>query len=313
MTCLKIPLHLPTCEEMQHIFCLRTVNSWSCLQFLVFLLRNNAFNTFLEELNESHKDIVVIVLHKKGKKRLVKQASNTFRTKFGLQEHQLICKSAEDANFDAVYKQLKKSIEQIFDAKNNVTSVSRLARDVREKAGMEVDDSRSHYGRKSAERILRDIDDYTKKKMGGAKDKILPLQSNIAKRQEIAALEKELCRQKKCTDDTTVQSYVASVKEKKWRLQLQQLQNHMSETFKYFLQCLIILESEDRKYFLQCLKLGLNERSVQLLEPLYDEYAKCRKKEDSKEKDQQLKALDKQLSHGSLGLEHFFREMAIFV
>ena len=104
---------------------------------------------------------------------------------------------------------------------------------------------------------------------------------------------------------------MASVKEKKWKLQLQQLQNPVSETFRHFLQCLITLGSEDRKYFLQALKMGLNERSVQLLEPLYEEYAKCRLEEESKEKEEKLKNLDQQATHGSLGLENFFREMTV--
>ena len=91
--------------------------------------------------------------------------------------------------------------------------------------------------------------------------------------------------------------------------QIKQQQEPISDTFKYFLQCLTNLDMMDKKYFLQCLKLGLNERSIQLLQPLYEEYEKCRLEDESEERDRKLKDLDGKLTHGSLGVEHFFREM----
>ena len=85
----------------------------------------------------------------------------------------------------------------------------------------------------------------------------------------------------------------------------------MSKPFKYFLQCLNTLSASDRNYFLQSLKFGLNERSVEQLQPLYEEFEKLRAADKSEERDRRLKEIDEQLTHGSLGLEHFFREMAI--
>ena len=125
-------------------------------------------------------------------------------------------------------------------------------------------------------------------------------------------LDKELCRQKKLRhqENITVQNYSYDIKEKKWKLQLNQLENPLSDTFRYFLQCLAGLAPEERKHFLQCLKLGLNERSVKILQPLYEEYEKCRSQDDSEEKDRRLLELDEQLTNGSLGIEHFYREMA---
>ena len=62
---------------------------------------------------------------------------------------------------------------------------------------------------------------------------------------------------------------------------------------------------------LQCLKLGLDVRSIQLLQPLYEEYEKWQMEDESTERDEKLKLLDEELTHGSLGIEHFFREVAI--
>ena len=190
-------------------------------------------------------------------------------------------------------------------------SLTELAESVSENPSISGDDMQCYFGQKAAERILKDIDDINEEKAGKAKSVILPCQSNVEARQEIAALEKEMFRQTKQKDDTTLESYTANIKEKIWKIKLQEIQHPISDTFKYFLQCLISLEKDDRKYFLQSLKLGLNDRSVQYLEPLYQKYAQCRLEDDSEEKDQKLQEIDKQLNHGSLGLEHFFREMAV--
>ena len=86
----------------------------------------------------------------------------------------------------------------------------------------------------------------------------------------MAQLDKEICRQRKLGENTTVQNYAFDLIEKKWQLQLKQLETPVPATFKYFLLCLISMGNIDRKYFLQCLKLGLNLRSIELLQPLYD-------------------------------------------
>ena len=44
---------------------------------------------------------------------------------------------------------------------------------------------------------------------------------------------------------------------------------------------------------------------------MYEEYEKLRAADENEERDRRLKEIDEQLTHGSLGLEHFFREMAI--
>ena len=272
---------------------------------------NDAFNAFLEPMRTKLSNIIIIALHKKEDEKIFKRRCEEIRKEFKLTKQQMIRKIADDSNFDAVYEQMKASVEDFFATTRKENSVSKIVSDVKLEGDMKTDDKQSHYGRRAAKRILKDIDKCNRNKSGSAKAEILPCQSNIVARQAIAALEKELCRQRKRSEDTTVQYYTASVKEKKWQLQLHQLQNPVSDTFKHFLQCLITLGSEDRKYFLQALKMGLNERSVQLLEPLYEEYAKCRLEEESKEKEEKLKNLDQQLTHGSLGLEHFFREMAV--
>ena len=168
-----------------------------------------------------------------------------------------------------------------------------------------------YHGQMAANTILRDIDNYNRRKSGSAKPEVLPCQSDLESRKEMAQLDKEICRQRKLEENTTVQNYAFDLIEKKWQLQLKQLQTPVPETFKYFLLCLISMENIDRKYFLHCLKLGLDQRSIELLQPLYEKYEKCRLEDESEKRDQRLKAIDEKLTHGSLGIEHFFRELAV--
>ena len=50
---------------------------------------------------------------------------------------------------------------------------------------------------------------------------------------------------------------------------------------------------------------------MKLLQPKYEEYEKCRAEEESEERDMRLMELDQDITHGSLGIEHFFREVAL--
>ena len=242
----------------------------------------------------------------------MKHECKQLQAKFNLEKHQIIRKSPEDVNFSTAFEQLKRSIDNILKSTTQRISIAKLATHRwRTTPVLEVDDWHCYHGEMAANTILKDIDEYNRKKVGSAKAELLPSQSDLESRREMAHLDKEICRQRKLGENTTVQNYAFDLIEKKWQLQLKQLQKPIPQTFKYFLQCLINMGKVDRKYFLQCLKLGLNQRSVELLQPFYDEYEKCRLEDESKKRDVRLKAIDEKLTHGSLGIEHFFRELAV--
>ena len=242
----------------------------------------------------------------------VKQKSKHLQETLDLERHQVICKKMDEANFHPVQEQLKKSIQIMTQIGPNKLSLSKFAMQRKKDGRLKVDDEGCYIGYMAAETILKDVDEHNAKKPRSAKGAILPCHSDLKSRQDIAALDKELCRQKKLIlGNTTVQSYAFSVKEQKWILQLNQLHYPISDTFRYFLQCLVGLYTEDRHYFLQSLKLGLNKRSIQMLQPLYEEYEKWRIQDESIDRDEKLQQIDDQISNGSLGVEHFFRELAV--
>ena len=291
-----------------------TTESLLTTSSVVCVFVNNITNeiiSFLNKAKKAHERMILVVLHKKGTGKQIARRCEKIQKKLKLGKHQIISKSAEDANFDKVYNQLRSAIDHVLAKKNKLISISEFVEEARLTGHFEFDDERCACGRKAAEAIFKDIDEVNSRKQGSAKAEILPCQSEIALRQEIASLDKELCRQRKRKEDTTVESHVTDIRREKLSLQLKQLQKPISPTFRYFLKSLTSLNSMDRKYFLQNLKLGLNERSVQYLEPLYQEYAKCRLEADSGDKDRHLQKIEEDINHGSLGLEHFFREMAV--
>ena len=257
---------------------------------------------------KSLENVILIVLHRgknMKKKKLLK--------KFRLKEHQVICRIAEDSNFSAVLEDLGRSVAEVM-KDGQSTSLAKIALRMKTDGCLETDDHLSTAARDSAAKILKEIDeihDIHGKQHGTAKHKVLPLQCDVHTRQELAALDKEKCRLEKWAGKKTIPKYDFEIQKKKWKLQFQQLQKPMSDSFKYFLKCLLSLDSTDRKYFLQCLRLGLNERSARHLYPLYEQFRECRKAPESADRDKDLKHIDEQLRHGSLGLEHFFREMAL--
>ena len=190
-------------------------------------------------------------------------------------------------------------------------SLSTFVRTAKTETGLKADDNHCYFAQRAAESILNDIDVFSRENPGSAKVRILPCQSDVKLRQDISALDKELCRQRKKKEDVTLQDYASNITQKKWDLQLSQLQLPVSKTFQYFLQCLAQFCPREQKYFLQCLKLGLNRRSEHLLQPLYEEYEICRVENESEVKDKKLCEINERLTHASMGIEHFFREMAV--
>ena len=255
-------------------------------------------------------NVILILLYRGKDVEEVELTSKKLRKRFKLKKRQVICKIAEDSNFSTVLDELGKSVAEVM-KKGQLTSLARIASHVRQDGCLETDDHLSTTARKAAEKILIEIDEIHRKQPWTVKHKIFPLQSDVLERQEIAYLDKELCRQNKWTRKETIQNYAFEIQKKKWKLQFQQLQKPISDTFKDFLKCLLSLDSTGRKYFLQCLRLGLNERSTQHLYPLYEQFCECRKEAGSPERDERLKEIDEQLRQGSLGLEHFFRELSI--
>ena len=274
---------------------------------------NQEVFTFLEKYvgKAGLKKIILVILYDTDKGRKVRSAKmcDMLQKRLKLQDYQIVKGPLHESNFHVTYDNLQDSLKTSFDRNiGGKTSLFRLVDEVKSSGCMKVDDVVCYEGHNAAQRILSEIDAI---ESDDVKSKILPCQSDIKTREKIGKLEKEICRQKDINENDLIIQYVAKKKENKWQLHWKQLQYPISDIFTHFLWFITNFDSVNRKYFLHSLKLGLDERSIELLQPLYEEYQKCRLEEKSEKTDRKLKELNEQLTYSSLGLEHFFREMAV--
>ena len=266
---------------------------------------------FLEKyFGEKHlKKLILVILFCPAHETNHVKSSKKLKEQLDLDDCHIICRPSEDSSFHTTYEILKKSLRTCIDETTDIgTSILQFINDVKSSACMKVDDVACWDGYNAARGILEEIAGMESDKV---KSDILPCQSDLATREEIGRHEKEICRQKYIGESDLITQYMARKEEEKWQLQWKQLQYPISDTFTRFLQYVRSFSSIKRKYFLQSLKLGLNERSTELLQPLYEDYEKYRLEEKSPETDRKLRELNEHLTYSSLGLEHFFREMAV--
>ncbi len=263
---------------------------------------------FLQQ-HESNQHKMLLVVHPKPEE--FDDVSSTL-TKLP-EDMAIIVNPAVDSKFDTTFEDWSACLKMMLD-ESDTTSLTEVLRDMATDESIESDEAQGETGRKAAEAILQQID--TLQKKGTAKEKVLPCSSDLGTRQSIAELDKELCRQKHMSETETPTQHREATQEKKWKLQLKQLQTPLPQPFLDFLSYLFALDSQNRMYFLQALKLGLNEKSVTILQPIREMYekkrSKPREKGDRAAMQKAFSDLSRQLTHASFGIEHFFREIAVW-
>ncbi|KAM9398954.1 interferon-induced very large GTPase 1-like [Salvelinus alpinus] len=208
----------------------------------------------------------------------------------------IVKKKQNDAEF---VKTLQSSVGDIIEQSKNRLTVENMV-DVAHQFGILVDEDSDECqsARKMADEITRNIKDTIK-----FKDKQLPLQGTIWK--ELSQLEKERCRLRKAGDQD-IEHYKSSLKKKEEELRKKQNKCDMSDAMASFILGMS-RSGRERSYFLKWMRINLDNLSRQNLSSLRDRYKDlC---QNSPEKKDKIKDLDKQLSDCSLGLEHFLREL----
>ncbi|XP_064859686.1 up-regulator of cell proliferation-like [Oncorhynchus nerka] len=208
----------------------------------------------------------------------------------------IVKKKKNDAEF---VKTLQSSVGDIIENSPDRLTVENMT-DIARHSGILVDEDRHdcQSARKMADEITSNIPDTVT-----FKDKQLPLQGQVWK--ELSQLEKERCRLRK-QGDQDIEHYRSSLKEKEEELRKKQYTFYMSDAMKSFILGLSGSGAE-RSYFLKWMQINLDNLSRQNLSALRDQNKDlC---QNSPEKKDDIKDLDKQLSDCSLGLEHFLREL----
>uniref|UniRef100_A0A673W1D5 Interferon-induced very large GTPase 1-like n=2 Tax=Salmo trutta TaxID=8032 RepID=A0A673W1D5_SALTR len=208
----------------------------------------------------------------------------------------IVKKKQNDAEF---VKTLQSSVGDIIKKIKNRLTIENMV-DVAHQFGIlvEEDSDECQSARKTADEITRNIKDTIQ-----FKDKQLPLQGQIWK--ELSQLEKERCRLRKAGDQD-IEHYKSSLNKKEEELRKKQNKCDMSDAMASFIYGMS-RSGPERSYFLKWMRINLDNLSRQNLSALRDQYKDlC---QNSPEKKDEIKDLDKQLSDCSLGLEHFLREL----
>ncbi|CDQ96984.1 unnamed protein product [Oncorhynchus mykiss] len=208
----------------------------------------------------------------------------------------IVKKKQNDAEF---VKTLQSSVGDIIEKSKNRLTIENMVTVARQ-MGLLVDEDgdECQNARNMADEITRNFKDTIK-----FKDKQLPLQGTIWK--ELSQLEKERCRLRKAGDQD-IEHYKSSLKKKEEGLREKQNTFDMSDAMASFILGLSGSGAE-RSYFLKWMRINLDNLSRQNLSALRNRYKDlC---QNSPEKKDDIKDLDKQLSDCSLGLEHFLREL----
>ena len=154
---------------------------------------DNEIKEFLRKKTVLSK-VVLIILHREGEEKEVRQACKELAATFDLQKHQIIRKTAEEGNINGVFKQLQSLIEQNARTTGTKHSLSTFTHVVGSE--MEVDNKKCWFVQMAAESILKDTDEYYTRDAINAKSEILPYQSDIKLRQKMSKLDKELSTKK---------------------------------------------------------------------------------------------------------------------
>ena len=242
----------------------------------IFTQTTKNIHTFLKKTFRKgwSKRVIVVLLYKPDDKHKNQRRLKKLRKKLKLKEHEILSYPFEENHFFNTHTKLLETLQTSINNKTNKRkALSSLVNDL--KSVMEVDDKDCYDGHTAAQCILDDIDEIGSQQPHNVKSKVLPCQSDTVTREKIGKHDKETCRYRDITEKEDIEQYASRQKEEKWQLQWQQLQHAMSKTFVNFLKYTVTFNSLNRKYFLRSLKLGLNERSAEILQPLYVAYEKC--------------------------------------
>ncbi len=284
---------------------------------------DDELSSFLKENKANlHKIVLVVQPPPEGKAQFVSQDCAKLEKSHHPLKGSVIVNPAVDRKFSRTLKELKDVLTRKLNSHPKLVSMADLLQDIVTNTDINSDEGLSATGCRHANTILQNIDHlYKEHERGGAspKEEVLPCSSHLEARQAIADIDKELCHHKRMSSTETPTEFEEKMQEQKWLLQQRQLEQLValrSRSFTDFISHLCTLEPKDRKYFLQALRLGLNDKSTKIMQPIREEYNKERSRTDGqgnkKAIQKKLADLSRKLVSQSFGMEHFFREMAVW-
>ncbi|XP_068100083.1 interferon-induced very large GTPase 1-like isoform X2 [Hyperolius riggenbachi] len=126
---------------------------------------------------------------------------------------------------------------------------------------------------------------------------------------QLTKMEKELCRMREL-QDRDVEEYQSQLKEEMLKIRNWQSTQQLSNAMNLFLEALRSFSPTEQKLFLKWLKIKLDSLGRKHLAELNDAYRA--KYSDPTKNPDDLIEIDQKIADGSLGVEHFIRELGQF-
>ncbi|XP_072832988.2 interferon-induced very large GTPase 1 isoform X2 [Pogona vitticeps] len=273
----------------------------SAVFILVEDISDTEYNTLLS-LHELRSKYYFILNTEGRKSRETLEFLNKLVPVLNLNKSQLLVKE-KIQNITEFVKKLRSAMRNIVHTHQKEVNVEEMA-SIGQELGIEIDENSKECqnGAVHAKEIVEEIKD-----VAVYKKEMLKLQGDLWR--NVAQVEKELCRMKGQAD-TPAEDYKSQLREKWIGLRAQQNRCDLTDGITKFINGIHNLGSVEKQYFLKWMKFSLDRVARANLLKLREEYKEiCRTTTNDV---QQLVRLDELISIGSLGVEHFMRELGQF-
>ncbi|XP_040295915.1 interferon-induced very large GTPase 1-like [Bufo bufo] len=270
---------------------------------LNFLTRvSSALFIFIEEVHENQHNLlsrlrnvtnVFLILNVRDREDNMKDLK-TLNDTLQLPRQNILVKS-KHINDSQVVKKIRSAMKMIFTEIKETFNLEQISKKATE-FSIDENSPECKETKAKAKEITDEINN-----INHYKHETMKLQGDLWK--EISKIEKEICRMRKLGDEDA-EEYKSGLQAKILALQMVQRQHHLTGGMLRFQEALMLTE---RTLFLKWLKILLDKIGKNHLRELHNEYKFKYQRRSTTEQDLQI--IDQKIVDGSLGVEHFIREL----
>ncbi|XP_069840754.1 interferon-induced very large GTPase 1-like isoform X2 [Dendropsophus ebraccatus] len=263
---------------------------------------------FIEDINEHHRSLVSS-LQKEANVFFILNVKdgdvNTENLKSlteVLPRNNLLVKNKR-VNDSQMVKKIRTAMKRMFSETKDTRSLEEISKKVTE-PNIHIDENspKCQEIKGKAKEITDEINDINQ-----YKKETMKLQGEFWK--QMSRTEKEMCRMREL-GDRDAEEYKSELRAKIEQLQEVQRQQSLTYGMERFREAITMYSVSERKLFLKWLKIFLDTKGRNHLRNFQNEYK--RKYTQLSATEQDLQEIDQKIADGSLGVEHFIRELGQF-
>ncbi|XP_069840766.1 interferon-induced very large GTPase 1-like isoform X2 [Dendropsophus ebraccatus] len=206
-------------------------------------------------------------------------------------------------NDSQVVKKIRSAMRRMFPEAKDTRSLEEISKEVTE-PNIHIDENsrKCQEIKGKAKEITDEINDINQ-----YKKETMKLQGEFWK--QMSRTEKEMCRMREL-GDRDAEEYKSELRAKIEQLQEVQRQQSLTYGMERFREAITMYSVSDRKLFLKWLKIFLDSKGRNNLRNFQNEYKQKYTRLSTTEQD--LQEIDQRIADGSLGVEHYIRELGQF-